>query len=102
MRLLSTRSPHALSFTTGANGEAMKIRGKFTMQSSKQNAYNPTQREVVFGAVYDTTIPEDQRYAEATPSGQITMTVKESVAENWKLGESYYVDFTPVSEAVAG
>jgi hypothetical protein len=79
----------------------MKIRGKFTVLSHKKAHYNPTQSEVTFGAIYDTTIPEDQRYSEATPSGRIEMTVKESVAEQWPLGKQFYVDVTPIEEVNA-
>jgi len=74
----------------------MTIRGKFTVQAHKKNHYYPTQTEITLGAIYDTTIPEDQRYSEATPSGRIEMTVKESVAEHFPLGKQFYVDFVPV------
>ena len=77
----------------------MTIRGKFTVLSHTKNHYNPKNTEVTFGAVYDVTgIPEDQRYSDATPSGQIVMTVKESVAEQWPLGKQFYVDFVPVEQ----
>lgn len=74
----------------------MTIRGKFTVQSHKTHAYWAKQIEVTLGAVYDTSISDDQRYAEATPSGQIVMNVKASVAEQFPLGKQFYVDFVPV------
>jgi|GEM_PF-3258917 len=77
----------------------MKIRGKFTVQSHKRNAYSLAYTELALGAVYDQTIPEDQRYIEATPTGQITMLVMDRVAEHFPLGKQFYVDFTPVEEA---
>lgn len=52
-----------------------------------------------FAAVYDQTIPEEQRLQKATPSAELTMTVNNPIAlEQFKLGEKYYVDFTPSKE----
>ncbi|MER5912308.1 hypothetical protein ABT124_17890 [Streptomyces sp. NPDC001982] len=51
-----------------------------------------------FTAMYDTTVPEDQRYAQATPSGQLTIAV-DNPAVVFEPGKSYYLDFTPVDEA---
>ena len=78
----------------------MKIRGKFMLQSSKANGYSGKHhsRELQFAAQYDPTIPEDQKYSEATPSGSIKMTVMPSVALQFNLGHQYYVDFTPAEE----
>lgn len=45
---------------------------------------------------YDTTIPEDQRFYDATPTGHIEMVVNNPVAlEQLTIGKSFYVDFTP-------
>lgn len=75
----------------------MKIRGKFQLQSVKETHWGGGQKELQFAAVYDPSIPEDHKYAEATPSGGAQMLVKKDVAERFTLGEFYYVDFTPVS-----
>lgn len=78
----------------------MTIRGKFTVLSHKKLHYNMKDTEVTFGAVYDVVnIPEDMRYSESTPSGQIVMLVKQSVADQWPLGKQFYVDFTAVPES---
>lgn len=47
-----------------------------------------------FGAVYDTSIPEDERYAQATPYGELKITV-DNPAVAFIPGQAYYLDFTP-------
>jgi hypothetical protein len=50
--------------------------------------------------MYDTSIPEDQRFQQATPSGSFEQLVDNPAAlEQFELGKSYYVDFTPVPDA---
>lgn len=75
----------------------MHIRGKFALQSSKAFGYNGNHNssELEFSAQYDPTIPEDQKYSEATPSGSIRMSVTPDVAKRFSVGHQYYVDFTP-------
>lgn len=48
-----------------------------------------------FAAEYDANLPEDQRYARYTPSGELRITV-DNPAVSFKPGMSYYLDFTPV------
>jgi hypothetical protein len=49
-----------------------------------------------FDAQYDDTIPEDQRFQKATPSGHVELVVDNPAAiDQFKQGETYYVDFTP-------
>lgn len=51
----------------------------------------------MFSAQYDTTVPEDQAYAKATPSAQITMYIDNPAAlAQLALGEQYYFDISPV------
>jgi hypothetical protein len=50
-----------------------------------------------FSAVYDQSVPEDQRYAQATPSGSLTMQV-DNPAVMFKPGADYYLDITPTDE----
>jgi hypothetical protein len=52
-------------------------------------------RNYEFTAVYDQNVPEDQRYCEATPSGQVTIRVDNPAVE-FVPGRYYYLDFTPV------
>jgi hypothetical protein len=47
--------------------------------------------------MYDESIPEDQRYAKATPSGTLTITV-DNPAVVFEPGASYYLDITPADE----
>lgn len=47
-----------------------------------------------FHAVYDTSVPENERYAQATPTGSIEMRV-DNPAVVFEPGKSYYLDFTP-------
>jgi hypothetical protein len=52
---------------------------------------------LTFHTLYDDTIPEDQRFALATPSGQLTMIVTNPVVlDQVKQGKSYYLDFIEV------
>ncbi|MFJ2004827.1 hypothetical protein [Streptomyces chartreusis] len=89
------------------------VRAKFLCRSVEQTTAQPVDvndyssgkpeptgtqtwpRTFRFHAVYDTTIPEDQRYARATPCGAIEIQVDNpSVA--FEPGRQYYLDFTPV------
>jgi hypothetical protein len=81
----------------------MSVRAKFQVQSIKELAWSKTHREITLAPQYDTSIPEDRRYATATPSGSIMLMVDNPAAsDQLKLGEFFYVDFTPCeSEAVA-
>ena len=72
------------------------VRCKFQLQEIAFNAWSSTSRRLKFAAVYDTTIPEDRRFAKATPSGEFWMQVDNPVAlEQFKLGGYYYFDITP-------
>lgn len=59
---------------------------------SKEVAVWP--RTFRFSAVYDTSTPEDQRYAMATPWAELKMQV-DNPAVSFEPGQEYYVDFTP-------
>jgi hypothetical protein len=76
------------------------VRAKFQLQEIRQLHYNKTAQTFVFRPVCDDGIPENARFAKYTPSGEFTMHVDNPVAqEKFKLGESYYVDFTPALPA---
>ncbi len=73
----------------------MTVRAKFTLTSIKSHA-NWSAKTLTFQAVYDQSIPEDQRFQKATPSGQFEMTVDNPAAlEQFVLGQAYYFDMTP-------
>jgi hypothetical protein len=72
------------------------VRAKFQLVSETANA-GTTAKNLTFQPRYDTSIPEDQRYSKATPSGELKMYVDNPAAlEQLKLGQDYYLDFTPV------
>lgn len=48
-----------------------------------------------FNAQYDATIPEDVRYAKASPVGELRIQV-DNPAVSFTPGKSYYLDFTEV------
>jgi len=56
--------------------------------------------EVCFDATYDPTIPEDQRFQLATPWAHAKFSIDNPAAlAQFKPGEYYYVDFSPVPKA---
>lgn len=74
----------------------MSVRAKFTVQSHKKWAGPYGSTEVVLSPQYDTSIPEDQRFAKATPQGSISLTIDNPAAvDQLTLGKAFYVDFTP-------
>lgn len=79
-----------------------RVRALFRCSSAKYTKHtsNPnenTLREFEFTAVYDPSVPEEERYSRFTPSGRVTLTV-DNPAVDWQPGKAYYVDFTPVDE----
>jgi hypothetical protein len=82
------------------------VRAKFTVTRIQQHYYNNGKEvvksgtEVFLSPQYDTSIPEDQRYAKATPSGEIRLQIDNPPAVDYlKPGETFYVDFTAVPKA---
>ena len=74
----------------------MKTRAKMVLTAITEHAHwgGKTFR---FETRYDDSIPEDQRFYDATPSGHVEMTVNNpAVIENVKLGDTFYVDFIKV------
>ena len=50
---------------------------------------------------YDASIPEDQRCISEPPTGKLVMIIKSPEAlEQFQVGKTFYLDFTPVEEAV--
>jgi hypothetical protein len=80
----------------------MPVRAKFRCQFETTKKWGPQDdqaaRTYEFMAVYDPDLPEDQRFAKATPVGTLTMQV-DNPAVTFEIGKSYYLDFTPVDEA---
>lgn len=73
------------------------VRAKFmcTTENSKRYSTNgdPT-RVYEFMAIYDMQSPEDQRYAKATPTGNMSINV-DNPAVSFEPGKAYYLDITP-------
>lgn len=75
----------------------MSVRAKFQVTSVKAFAWNPNSKEITLTPQYDTTIPEDRRFATATPSGEFRMLVDNpAAAEQLELGKFFYIDLTLV------
>ena len=73
----------------------MTVRAKFTLTSIKSHAYS-SGKTLTFQAVYDQSIPEDQRFQKATPWGQFEMTIDNPAAlEQFELGKAYYFEASP-------
>lgn len=75
-----------------------QVRGKFRVTRLTQEAWmQPGGRIVGLGAVYrDPKSEENTMYHNATPSGEITMTVDNpAAAEFFQLNRNVYVDFSP-------
>lgn len=76
----------------------MSVRAKFKLTEIRRHYWGaPQQRTLRFDAQYDPGIPEDQRFYDATPSGHFEMLCNNQAAlDQFKLGEDYYFDITPV------
>lgn len=73
----------------------MRVRAKFVLQERTESHWNKDSRILVFRPQYDESIPEDQRFARATPDGEFKMRVDNpAVIEQLKLGQAYYFDIT--------
>lgn len=79
----------------------MTVRAKLKLTSTKQTKWHPGhegQTSLRFEAQYDATIPEDQRFQKATPSGHCELVIDNPAAlAQFELGKDYYVDFTPAT-----
>jgi hypothetical protein len=72
------------------------VRGLLKLITIKSNSYSSS-KELEFFAEYDNSIPEEQRFAKASPSGRFVYNVDNPAAlEQFVLGGKYYIDFTPV------
>lgn len=73
-----------------------KVRAKFKV-NSVTIFESAGQKKINLWAVWDDGIPENARFAKATPSGEINVTIDNpTAAEFFAPGKFFYVDFTPV------
>ena len=71
------------------------IRCKFQLYSITEFAH-AMGKELIFQASYDPSIPEDQAFSKATPSGRLMMYVNNQAAlDQLKKGQYYYFDISP-------
>lgn len=78
------------------------IRAKFKLQEVKEFA-NSSSKHLRFTAVClaDNEVEENRRYHKYTPSGELTISIDNPPAfGQFKLGDFYYLDFTPAPEKV--
>jgi hypothetical protein len=75
----------------------MTIRAKLHLTQLTMHEWGV--KTVKFEARYDPSIPEDQRFMKATPSGHAELTIDNPTAiAQLELGKDYYVDFTAVEQ----
>jgi hypothetical protein len=61
-----------------------------------KNVFVANAQNIRLAAQYDPTIPEDQRFMEATPTGELKFYVSNpAVIGGFEIGTNYYVDLTP-------
>ena len=73
----------------------MKVRTKFRVDSVKEAGDG--MKAVSLNAVIGGS-PENDSFFKWTPSGQISIgTINKQAAENFNVGQEFYVDFTPVA-----
>jgi hypothetical protein len=84
------------------------VRAKFTVTEHRLYSYDAARgpelqaREVILTPQYDQAIPEDRRFAQATPSGKLAMRIDNPAAlKEFTLGRAFYLDMTPVDETNA-
>ncbi len=74
----------------------MTVRAKFQVVSITEHE-GWSGKTVHLAPRYDERIPEDRRFAQATPSGTLEMTVDNPAAlAELALGRTFYLDFTPI------
>jgi hypothetical protein len=81
---------HSVEQFSSGPREAQRYMG----QGVEPQKYMTWPRVYRFTAQYDTTLPEDQRYAQATPSGTLQISVDNPLV-TFEPGKAYYLDFTP-------
>lgn len=73
------------------------VRAKFKVETVEP--VNEEQTNLALRAVYDDS-PENREWWQATPSGYIHLSiVNQAAAQQFRVGQEFYVDFTPISKA---
>lgn len=77
---------------------ADKVRAKFYVDEIAKTIHGGRVRLRVV-----TRGEDNKQWASATPSGEITMTIRNELAiEFFDVGDEYFVDFTPAPKGVEG
>ena len=73
------------------------VRAKFEVVAVTEHSHSGAARTIKLEPRYDESIQEDQRFAQATPSGELTMWVTNPAAiAELSIGRQFYLDFVPV------
>lgn len=71
------------------------IRAKFQLQEIRQHIGEG--KTYIFCPMYDTSIPEDRRFSQYTPTGELRIFVTNPVVHaTWHLGRYCYFDVTAI------
>lgn len=74
----------------------MNIRAKVRVTEVTPHGTGQT---VVLTPQHDTSIPEEQRFSQATPSGRLELQVENAfMVAALSLGQEFYIDITPVQQ----
>lgn len=74
-----------------------RIRAKFQCVAETKTAWSTEAKTYKLQAMYDPDLPEDQRFAKATPTGTLEMLIDNPSAQP-DLGAFYYLDLTRVED----
>lgn len=78
----------------------MTVRAKVVLSGVTEHRWGT--KTLRFDTQYDSSIPEDQRFQTATPSGHIELQIDNPAAlAQFELGSAYYVDFSPAAVPTA-
>lgn len=73
----------------------MATRCKMKLIEIRDNGYG---RTLVFQAEYDKTIPEDQRFCEATPNARLEIYCNnKNIYKDFEVLKFYYIDVSPAT-----
>lgn len=73
----------------------MTMRAKMVLENVFANTWGPGVK-AIFRCNYDHSLPEDQSFSLATPTGFMEMQVDNpEAAKQLVIGQAYYVDFSP-------
>ena len=74
------------------------VRAKFRVHNVTRNSWGT---DVAMSPVYSGS-DENKQFWDATPCGEIRMTIKnEAAAKHFEPNKEYYIDFTPAEPAAA-